>query len=165
MCNFTPIVSTKNNILITVINFHPNFFNSKFSRLTIDSIAISEEPQFTNVSINITKGDGSGSTVLNICIDFNYEVSKITIQFSIAMPKDKNDKNYERVIIKTTVNACKMFQGVLGDFVVKTVMDTLRDSADFELKCPFPKVDSISNFCQISQIIVSFFVFLGNNQG
>lgn len=79
--------------------------------------------------------------MMNISVNLAYEVSKIMISFSFAVPKDKNDKNFERIIIKSTVNVCKMFQGVMGDFIVKTIMDVLQKSVDFEMKCPFPKVN------------------------
>ena len=80
-------------------------------------------------------------TIMNITINFAYEVSKVMISFSFDVPKDNNDKNFERTIIKSTINVCKMFQGVMGDFIVKTIMDVLHKSVDFELKCPFPKVN------------------------
>lgn len=79
-------------------------------------------------------------TIMNITVNFAYEVTKIMISFSFAVPKDSNDKNFERTIIKSTVNVCKMFQGVMGDFIVKTIMDVLHKSVEFEMKCPFPKV-------------------------
>lgn len=73
-------------------------------------------------------------------VDLAYEVSKLVVTFIFAVPKDKRDKNFEREIIKSTINVCKMFQGVMGDFMVKTIMDTLHKSANFELKCPFSQV-------------------------
>jgi hypothetical protein len=73
-------------------------------------------------------------------INFFYDVSKITIFLTFSIGKDKNDKNYERTVLKTSISACKMMQGVVGDFVTKTMMHTLKDYVDFELKCPFKKV-------------------------
>lgn len=74
-------------------------------------------------------------------INLPHEVNKIMISFTFAIAKDKNDKNYERVVLQSTVNACKMLEGVMGDFLVKMIMENLRKHVLFELKCPFQVIN------------------------
>lgn len=62
------------------------------------------------------------------------------IQFTIAIPKDKNDKNFERSLINTHINACRMLSGVVGDFLSKMIMANFQQHADFDMKCPIAKV-------------------------
>lgn len=62
------------------------------------------------------------------------------VQFMFAIPRDKNDKNYENIVIKTSTNVCKLAQGVMGDFVVKMIMTDFHKFADFDIGCPFKKV-------------------------
>lgn len=62
------------------------------------------------------------------------------VLFSFNVQKDKNDRNYEREVLKTSTNVCRMYQGILGDFLSKTIMDDLHKFIDFDLKCPFKKV-------------------------
>lgn len=77
---------------------------------------------------------------MNITMDFAYDISKMMIYFVFSIAKDKNDKNYEKIILKSNVNACKMISGIQGDFLTKMIMEDFKNFADFELKCPLPKV-------------------------
>jgi hypothetical protein len=95
--------------------------------------------EVANFSAVITKNSNDDS-VMNMTIDFSQEVSKMMVFFTFSIPKDKNDKNYERTLIKSNVNACRMISGIIGDFLTKMIMEDLHKYADFELKCPFPKV-------------------------
>ncbi|KAL7045318.1 hypothetical protein ACKWTF_002189 [Chironomus riparius] len=116
------------------------------ARINLEGVNSVSEPEFANFSVVMSKNKQK-DTIMNITINFAYEVSKMMISFSFDVPKDNNDKNFERTIIKSTINVCKMFQGVMGDFIVKTIMDVLHKSVDFELKCPFPKrTFTVTNF-------------------
>jgi hypothetical protein len=61
-------------------------------------------------------------------------------QFELNCQKDRNDRNYEKQIIKSSANFCKMTDGVLGNFLAKMIMENLHEFTDYELKCPFKKV-------------------------
>lgn len=107
-----------------------------------------------------------GRTLLNSSIDYSNDMSKQTIQFSFAVPKDKNDKNYENVIIKSNANLCKIGQGVMGDFIVRMAMEDFHKFADFNITCPFKKGHyTITNFevpdkFLPTQLLISDFKYL-----
>lgn len=79
---------------------------------------------------------------MNVSFTFNQDVSKLMVHFEFAIPKDKNDKNYGNVIIKSTVSVCKIAQGILSDFVVKMIMEDFHKFADFDIVCPMKTVNN-----------------------
>jgi hypothetical protein len=88
----------------------------------------------------VIERNSKGENVLNQTIYTAYDVNNLTVFYTLAVGKDEKDKNYEKVLIRTSVNICRMFQGNQADFIAKTVMNNLANYADFELKCPFKKV-------------------------
>jgi hypothetical protein len=50
------------------------------------------------------------------------------------------DKNYEKNIMKTPINVCKMLQGVVGDFMSKMIMEDMHKSQATKSTCPIAKV-------------------------
>lgn len=109
------------------------------AKITFENFVSTSDPEIANFSSVITK-NSNGDSVMNITIDFAYEVSKAMIYFTFSIQKDKNDKNFEKVLLKSNVNACRMISGIIGDFLTKIIMEDLMKFVDFQLKCPFPKV-------------------------
>jgi hypothetical protein len=64
----------------------------------------------------------------------------MTTIFTFSIPKDRNDKNFEKIIMNSNVNVCKMMNGVVGDFVSKMIMDDLKRALDYDIQCPMKKV-------------------------
>jgi hypothetical protein len=77
---------------------------------------------------------------MNITFSFadSYDVVRLHVNF--AIPKDKRDQNYERTIMQSSINVCRMFNNVTGDFISRMIMEYARKSCDFELKCPIMPV-------------------------
>lgn len=109
------------------------------AKIIFENFVSTSDPEIANFSSIITKSS-NGISVMNITMDLAYEVSKMMLYFVFSIPKDKNDKNYEKILIKSSVNACRMVNGIQGDFLTKMIMEDFRNVADFELKCPLPKV-------------------------
>lgn len=55
----------------------------------------------------------------------------------IAVKRDTKDTEYTNILLKTSVDICKISDGVLGNFLTKIVMENFRKSSNFEMKCPF----------------------------
>lgn len=63
---------------------------------------------------------------------------------------NRKDDAYSNVVFKTVLDACKMSKGVIGNFVVKVILDTIQNAINFPLSCPFKKVcDLILYFLNI----------------
>jgi hypothetical protein len=71
---------------------------------------------------------------------FGYDVQKLMILLSFNVQKDSMDKNYEKNIMKTPINVCKMLQGVVGDFMSKMIMEDMHKSQATKSTCPIAKV-------------------------
>jgi hypothetical protein len=65
---------------------------------------------------------GSGDTLMNFTLYYPVDVLKLLLQIELNVQKDKNHRSYERQLIKTTRNFCKMTEGVMGDFIARTIM-------------------------------------------
>lgn len=79
-------------------------------------------------------------TVFNFTVNYKYELPAMTAMLFFAVNKDKTDLNYERVLVKNSINICKMLKGVTGDFLTKMLLDSIARSSDVPLKCPIQKV-------------------------
>lgn len=55
----------------------------------------------------------------------------------VAAKRNDKDTEYTNVLLRTSVNVCKISDGILGNFLTKIVMENFRKSANFEMKCPF----------------------------
>jgi hypothetical protein len=112
-------------------------FNNQFQncRITIDSIITNINPTYANFTHSIQKLD-SGDTLMNITYYYAMDISQIIIHSELNIQKDKNDRNYERQLLKTSTNVCKMSQGVIGNFIAKMI----RKYVESDMKCPFKKV-------------------------
>jgi hypothetical protein len=77
---------------------------------------------------------------VNFTFYYAEDVLKLIIQFELNCKKDKNDRNYEKQIIKTSVSTCRIGEGVLGSFAAKMIMENYDKLVGYSLKCPYKKV-------------------------
>jgi hypothetical protein len=81
-----------------------------------------------------------GDSVLNLTLTFKEETKIFKLLVTFSVPKDSHDTNYEKVVLQSSINACRMFRGVTGDFISKMIMENMKQFVDFEMKCPIEKV-------------------------
>lgn len=82
----------------------------------------------------------SGANHFNLTVNLAYELTNSTVLVTFAIPNDKFDKNYEKILFKSSFNVCKLFLGNSGNFLGKAIMDILQNFADFPLVCPVKQV-------------------------
>ena len=51
-----------------------------------------------------------------------------------------NSSTYNNEIFKSTVDLCKVSDGVLGTFAIRWFLENFKESSNFEYICPFHKV-------------------------
>jgi hypothetical protein len=119
--------------------------------------------EYCNLSVVLWRGE-SGHSMVNISMnqfdDFYKEMVSLlssssspkfklnsTCQFiaTLKSQTSKKDDAYSNTIFKTNVDACKAIKGVVANFMVKVVAETIRDSINFPLDCPFKKLSFQSN--------------------
>jgi len=111
---------------------------------SFENIIYNSNPAYGNITASLAPVNDS-DLLLNVQINLKQDVQRITALLTLAMPKDKNDKNYERIVLKSPANICRLGQGRMGNFVSKMIMEEFGKYADFKVECPFLKV-SRNNF-------------------
>jgi hypothetical protein len=96
-------------------------------------------PEFGNITIRTGLSPTGRSTINMTAIHF-HDMTLFKSLMTCSIPKDKNDQNYENVLIRSSINVCKMLQGVTGDFITRMLMHGIKNNVDFDMKCPFKKV-------------------------
>lgn len=110
----------------------------------MDKVVYNNDPNNANVSANVwTKGDHS---FLNVTAESFVDVEKILLSIVFAITRTENEKIVENVLMRTTLNTCKINEGNRGNFIVKMMMDEIDRTADFKFTCPFPKVFIVMNY-------------------
>jgi hypothetical protein len=120
-----------------------NFLSLQESRNKFIKVLTSSNPELANITFQFGE-NSKKETVFNLTVIYEYELPAMSATFFFAVNKDKNDLNYERVLVKSSINICKMLNGVTGDFLTKMIMEGLGKSAEVSMKCPMQKV--ILNF-------------------
>lgn len=80
-----------------------------------------------------------------ICLDFELFCDVITslIYFKIRVNKDKDDREYQKEIMKFLINSDKLSNGVYSHPLVKGIMQNFFKSINFDFKIPFTKVGKV----------------------
>lgn len=112
-------------------------------KITMESVAYNIEPKNANFSGIIWKRNGR--SYLNASAEIYEDLDKMILTFIFAISKDKNDKNYENVVMRTSLSSCKINDGNRGNFLIKMAMEGFEKTADFKFTCPFLKVSVINH--------------------
>jgi hypothetical protein len=113
--------------------------NIQECKISLDNIIFNVNEAYSNITYGIKNLD-SGDTLFNITAYYAVDIIKMMVYTELNIQKDKNDRNYDRKLLKTSTNICKLSQGVLGDFIAKIIMKDIHEIIDFDLNCPFKKV-------------------------
>lgn len=105
----------------------------------MDSVVFNFDPNNGNITAKVWKENGH--SYLNMSAETFVDLERMMLTFVYAIGKNENDKNYENVIMHSTMNSCKVNNGNRGNFVIKMVMDQFQKNSDFNFTCPFPKVN------------------------
>lgn len=95
--------------------------------------------------------DGVHDTVSNATIESLVTSYGVTLNIIVKLPENSKDFNYQRILIRNTVNLDKFVKGNRGNFLTAILMEQVMKFFDFEIKFPFPKV---SSRCFIFQLLV-----------
>jgi hypothetical protein len=63
----------------------------------------------------------------------NKSAIKLIQLITISIPDDPNDEEYSRILLKTTINMCRMSQ-VQTNFFARAIMENFEASSNFEYK-------------------------------
>lgn len=80
------------------------------------------------------------NSILDACVTTFKNITKANMYLTVTSGKDINRK------LRTVVDIEKVFNGIYGNIVIRSVMENLAKSIDFELKFPFAPVGDFSIF-------------------
>lgn len=111
-------------------------FCFQFGKLIFTSVASHSNREYTDV--NLTLFESNHTSLLNFSVTSNVPIKKIMAAFSFSLPQHDKDEDYQNRVLQSSVNLCKLQDGVRGNFLTKMLMEDFDKSANFTLKCPLP---------------------------
>lgn len=100
-----------------------------------------------------------GDSLLNFTLTTYVEALKLVTMFSFFVQAHEKDNEYQKQIIKSTADLCKIHDGVRANFITKMLMKNLYASADFVLQCPLkPRAYNIWNYRVSDESIPSYLI-------
>lgn len=99
-------------------------------------------PKINNITWSLIQDDEL-NFVISANVSLNVNISKIIALYNFTIPRDKDDREYKRLIVKRNADVCRMAKGNKGDKIGKSIYDEVTRSADFDVKCPISKVEKI----------------------
>lgn len=122
--------------------------------MVIERILSTSNHEFANFTMVI---GSSSKGAVNISVDIFQDLLQVPIYVTFSIPADKNDENYSKIILKATINICRVIEGVAGDFMSRMLSKEMRRISDFPLKCPFPKGSyKFTNFIMRDKFLPSY---------
>lgn len=105
----------------------------------IDLLTVLTNPDVVNATLEVKK-DLNSNFVASMNLTLGHNLSHVIALYNFSTPKDKNDKNYTKMIIKRSIDICRISKGKsnnMVDQIGKMMLDEIVKYADFEVKCPF----------------------------
>jgi hypothetical protein len=102
--------------------------------LKIDTIDVKFNQKLNNVTVTLDNTD-SKNTFINYTLDTFASKSfvKVVQLVTISIPEDENDREYRRVMLKTTVDLCRLGQ-IQSTYYAKAYMANFANTSNFEYK-------------------------------
>lgn len=107
--------------------------------------------------------DGVHNSLLNVSSHFLVTAEKLKIAIAIELPRDDQDKDYQRTLFKSTFDLDKMSADSNGSFFVKAIFRNVFCSFDRPLKFPILAVSS--NYIHYQIVLFIFWIRIGHSCG
>lgn len=102
-------------------------------------------PKYINLSV-IAYTNDAGDSLFNYTLSLNVMIVNYMGNFALSIPRYENDREYQNQIFQSTVNFCKLDDGVRGNFLIKMFMEEFYKTSNYNLKCPLePGTKNIRN--------------------
>lgn len=129
---FVVFISYLNNIKYSFSNIF------KDCKIRFENSTFYSNQKYVDSTMTFFEDDNS-EAMFNMTINQKVDMIKEVLLVSFNRPKDEFDRNYQLSILKTSIDLCKISQGVLSNVFVKTFMENFFKSSDYQMKCPFLK--------------------------
>jgi Protein of unknown function (DUF1091) len=105
------------------------------AKIYFHSVELIANPFFTSDPMVMAFNDSEGISKVNMSISLNKDLQTLK---SLVVLKVKlgEDRSYDKEILQTTIDSCKIDKGAFSNFIVKFVMENLRNHTNYSFKCP-----------------------------
>lgn len=106
--------------------------------MVISEIKTYGNPKYVqNVTISFTV-DENGVNRLKLLLKFNITFVNSTTTIDCKFKSNPKSNEYDQQLLKTTINNCRLFQGISSNFIMKTLLENIEnEKGNFIFKCPF----------------------------
>lgn len=87
-----------------------------------------------------TFNDGIHDTSLNITIEFFKQIYNAFYYIEIRAAESKTDTNYQRILMRTSIDCQRLIKGVRGNALISHFVDPIIKSMDYDFKFPMKPV-------------------------
>lgn len=92
------------------------------------------------------ENDGIRTSTANVSINLRRTWFSGKDYFKLSIPANKNDRDYSIVVLNTVIDVTKLFNGVISNPYVKSVIRSFLETINFEPKFPLVPVRFIYIF-------------------
>lgn len=107
-------------------------------RMSYDS-----NPKVGNITASYVN-NAINDAVMNMTFDVFETILSMKLYLRVRLPEDKSDRRFQKDLLKTSIDDGKMLSGIAANFLIKSMLDNLLKSFDFDPKLPFPPVNIAS---------------------
>lgn len=120
-------------------------------------------PQYVNGTACLFTGPRD-ETLMNFTLTSFVETEKLFIIMTVNFPSDSKDTEYGHQVMKSTVELCKVLKRTTGNFIIKVMMDSLKNSKNFPFQCPLkPHTVQLANM-DFSSMLLPTTLLLGETK-
>lgn len=92
--------------------------------------------------------------LLSIMINFNFTFVAAFAFLELKMKKNPRNIEYDQQLLKRSVDICRLNEGIVSNYLLKPLFDSLGKNGNFMIKCPFgPAFYKLSKMKVDDQII------------
>lgn len=122
------------------------------ARMYFHSVELIANPFFGTDPMIVAFNDSEGISKVNMSLSLNKDLQTLKILLSLKV-KLGEDRSYDKEILQTTIDTCKMDKGAFSNFVVKFVMENLRNHTNYSFKCPQLKTQLYGTDISVDAIV------------
>lgn len=114
----------------------------------VDYILVQPNYKVANLTFQV-HNDGVHESLISASCEFYQDIEKMMLHIKVNFPDNPADSDFSREFMKTSVDVRKILEGAGGNFLVRSFMENIYKSVDFDLKFPVKKVSAMkfqSNF-------------------
>lgn len=107
-------------------------------KMFFHSVKFTTFPNYTSEGYAVIFNDSSGTSLVNTSVTLNKDISSLKLLVAINY-KLPGDRSYDRELLKTSVDACRYDIGFASNFLIKYVLENLKNNTNYEFVCPVQK--------------------------